>query len=100
MEGRPSRTDPAVDFCCLLLVERDSLTQIFYAFISCQYFDAHVIDFNMFFCVRVDGALVAESLRLVWVNPESHFLSCSLEFILECKSPIETLTEQGYVLGA
>ena len=33
-----------------------------------------------FFCVRIDGALVAENLRLVWVNPESHFLGCFLEF--------------------
>ena len=35
----------------------------------------------MSFCVRIDGALVAENLRLVWVNPESHFLGCCLEFI-------------------
>ena len=32
-----------------------------------------------FFCVRVDGALVAENLRLVWVDPESHLLCCTLE---------------------
>ena len=31
------------------------------------------------FCVRIDGALVAENLRLVRVNPESHFLGCLLE---------------------
>ena len=80
MEGRPGCSDPALDFQCLLLVERDSLAQIFHAFISCQYFDAHFTDFNMFFCVRIDGALVAENLRLVWVNPESHFLGCLLEF--------------------
>ena len=80
VEGRPSCSDPALDFQCLLLVERDSLAQIFHAFISCQYFDAHFTDFNVSFCVRIDGALVAENLRLVWVNPESHFLGCLLEF--------------------
>ena len=79
MEGRPGCSDSALYFCCLLLVERDSLVQIFHAFISCQYFDAHVIDFNMLFCVRIDGALVAENLRLVRVNPESNFLGCLLE---------------------
>ena len=81
MEGRPGCSDSALDFQCLLLVERDSLAQIFYAFISCQYFDAHFTDFNMSFCVRIDGALVAENLRLVKVNPESHFLGCLLDFI-------------------
>ena len=35
----------------------------------------------MSFCVRIVGALVAENLRLVRVNPESHFLGCLLEFI-------------------
>ena len=30
--------------------------------------------------VRIDGALVAENSRLVWVNPESHFLCCIFEF--------------------
>ena len=81
MEGRPSCPDLALDFFyCLLLVERDSLAQIFHAFISCQYFDVHVPDFKMFFCVRIDVALVAENLRLVWVNPESHFLDCFVEF--------------------
>ena len=34
----------------------------------------------MLFCVRVDGALVAENLCLVWVDPEAHFLSYFLEF--------------------
>ena len=33
------------------------------------------------FCVGIDGALVAENLRFVWVNPESHFLGYLLEFI-------------------
>ena len=59
-------------------MERDSLAQIFHAFVLCQYFDAHFTDFNVSFCVRIDGALVAENLRLVWVNPESHFLGCFL----------------------
>ena len=35
----------------------------------------------LFFCVRVGGALVAENLRLVWVDLEAHFLCC----ILECR---------------
>ena len=77
---RPRCSDPALDFQCLLLVERDSLTQIFHAFVLCQYFDAHFTDFNMSFCVRIHVALVAENFRLVWVNPESHFLGCFLEF--------------------
>ena len=34
----------------------------------------------MSFCVQINGALVAENLRLVWVNLESHFLSNFLEF--------------------
>ena len=79
MEGRPCCSDPALDFQSLLLVERDSLAQIFHAFVLCQYFDAYYTDFNMSFCVRIDGALVAENLRLVWVNPESHFLDCFFE---------------------
>ena len=81
VEGRPGCSDSALDFQCLLLVERDSLAQIFYAFIFWQYFDAHFTDFNMSFCVRIDGALVAENLCLVRVNPESHFLGSLLEFI-------------------
>ena len=45
----------------------------------------HFTDFNMLLRVRIDGALVAENLRLVWVNAEaflkSHiiFRICSLE---------------------
>ena len=61
-------------------VERDSLAQIFHAFVFCQYFDAHVTDFNIFF-VRIHGALVAENLSLVWVVLESLFLGCFLEFV-------------------
>ena len=82
VEGRPSCSDPALDFQCLLLVERDSLAQIFHAFVSCQHFDAHAIDLKvLFFCVRNDGAVVAEDLRLVWVDLESHFLGCFLEIV-------------------
>ena len=32
------------------------------------------------FCVGVHVALIAENFRLVWVNPESHFLGCIFEF--------------------
>ena len=71
MECRPSCSDPAFDFQCLLLVERDSLAQIFHAFVLCQYFDAHFTDFHLSFCVRIHVALIAENVRLVWVNPES-----------------------------
>ena len=32
------------------------------------------------FCVGVHVALIAENFRLLWVNPESHFLCCIFEF--------------------
>ena len=81
------------------MVERVSLAKIFHAFISCQYFDAHVTDFNMLFCVRSDGALVAEDLRLVWVNPESHFLSCCLEITHHFPYLFFECCEQHHVVG-
>ena len=34
----------------------------------------------MSFCVRIDGALVPENLRLVWMDAETHFFSYILEF--------------------
>ena len=34
----------------------------------------------MLFCVRVDGALVTENLRLVWMDPEIHLFSYFFEF--------------------
>ena len=80
MEGRPGCSDPALDFQCLLLVERDSLAQIFHAFVLVN-ISMLISPTSMSSCVRIDGALVAENLRLVWVNPESHFLGCLLEFI-------------------
>ena len=61
----PSCSDPAFDFQCLLLVERDSLAQIFHAFALCQYFEAHFTDFYISFCVRIHFALIAENFRLV-----------------------------------
>ena len=55
VDSRPCSPDTALDFSRFLLVQRDSLTQIFHALISSQYFDVHVINFKMLFCVRVDG---------------------------------------------
>ena len=52
-----------------------------------------------FFCVRVDGALVAENLRLVWVNPESHFLNCFLEFTQHVPYLFFGCCEQHHVIG-
>ena len=34
----------------------------------------------IYLCVRIHVALIAENFRLVWVNPESHFLGCIFEF--------------------
>ena len=99
MEGRPCCSDPALDFQCLLLVEPDSLVQIFHAFVLCQYFKAQFTDFNMSFCVRIHGALVAENLRLVWVDPESHFLGCFLEFIHHIPQLFFGGCEQHHVVG-
>ena len=98
VEGRPSCSDPAPDFQCLLLVERDSLAQMFHAFVFCQYFDAHFTDFNMSFCVRIHGALVAENLRLVRVDLESHFLGCFLEFVHHIPQLFFGGSEQHYVV--
>ena len=81
------------------MVKRDSLTQIFHAFVSCQYFDAHAIDLKVLLCVRNDGALVAEDLRLVWVDPESHFLSCFLEFTQHFPYLFFGSCEQHHVVG-
>ena len=54
---------------------------------------------DAFFCVRVDGALVAENLRLVWENPESHFLSCFLEFTHHFPYLFFGSCEQHHVVG-
>ena len=72
-------------------MERDSLAQIFHAFVLCQYFDAHITDFNISFCVRIHAALIAENFRLVKVNPESHFLClASLNSHIMCRiCPLE-----------
>ena len=70
-----------------------------HAFISCQYFDTHFIDFKMLLSVRVDGARVAENLRLVWVHPESHFLSCFLEFTHHFPFLFFGNCEQHHVVG-
>ena len=84
---------------CLLLVERDSLVQIFHAFVLCQYFDAHITDFNISFCVRNHAALIAENFRLVWVNPESHFLCCIFEFAHHIPQLFFGSCEQHHVIG-
>ena len=99
VECRPSCPDPALDFCCLLLVERDSLAQIFHAFVLCQYFDAHFTDLNKSFCVRIHAALIAEDFRLVWVNPESHFLGCIFEFTHHVPYLFFGGCEQHHVVG-
>ena len=39
-----------------------------HAFALCQYFDVHITDFHVSFCVRVHAAFIAENFRLVWVN--------------------------------
>ena len=72
-ECRPCSSDSILDFRRFLVVERDFLTKIFHAFISGQYFDFHVFHFKFLFCVRVDGARVAENFRLIWMNPKSTF---------------------------
>ena len=97
--GRSSCSDTALDFQCLLLVERDSLAQIFHAFVFCQYFDVHFTDFNISFCVRIHGALVAKNLRLVWVYLESHFLGCFLEFVQHISQLFFGGCEQHHVVG-
>ena len=48
-ECRPCCTDTILDFRRFLVVERDFLTKIFHAFISCQYFDFHVFNFKFLF---------------------------------------------------
>ena len=97
--GRPCCSDPELDFQCLLLVERDSLAQIFHAFVLSQYFYAHLNEFNMPLDVRIHGALVAENLRLVWVDPESHFLGCFLEFVHHIPQLFFGGCEQHHVVG-
>ena len=99
VESRPCCSDSALDFQCLLLVERDSLSQIFRAFVLCQYFDAHFTDFNVSFCVRIHGALVAENLRLVWVGPETHFIGCFLEFTHHVPQLFFGGCEEHHVVG-
>ena len=53
----------------------------------------------MSFCVRIRGALVAENLRLVWVDRESHFLGCFLEFIHHIPQLFFGGCEQHHVVG-
>ena len=77
MERCPGGPDPISDFGRLLLLESNHLARVFRAFSSCQYYDFHVINLNVFSGVR---ALVAENFRLSWVDPESHFFSTPLEF--------------------
>ena len=53
----------------------------------------------MLFCVRVDGALVAENLRLLWVDPEAHFLCCFLEFTQHFSYLFFGCCKQHHVVG-
>ena len=53
----------------------------------------------MSFCVRIHGALIAENLLLVWVDPESHFLGCFLEFIHHVPQLFFGGCEQHHVVG-
>ena len=99
MKCRPSCSDPAFDFQSLALVEGDSLAQMFHAFALSQYFDAHFTDFDISFCVVVHVALIAENLRLVRVNPESHFLCCLLEFTHHVPYLFFGCCEQHHVIG-
>ena len=84
MECRPSCSDPAFDFQCLLLVERDSLTQIFHAFVLCQYFDAHFTDYSF----RVgngnfENSKLFEGLVILKKNTQPHITQrISLDFLL------------------
>ena len=98
-ECRPCCPDTILDFRRFLVVERDFLTLIFHAFISCQYFDFHVFNFKFLFCVRVAGALVTENLRLVWMDPETHFFSYFLEFTQHFPQLFFGSCEQHYVVG-
>ena len=51
------------------------------------------------FCVRNHVALIAENFRLVWVNPESHFLGCLLEFAHHAPYLFFGGCEQHHVVG-
>ena len=53
----------------------------------------------LFFRVRIHGALVAENLRLVWVDLESHFLGCFLEFVHHIPQLFFGSCEQHHVVG-
>ena len=52
-----------------------------------------------FFCVRVDGALVTENLRLVWMDPETHFFRHFLEFTQHFPYLFFGCCEQHHVVG-
>ena len=98
MECRPSCSDPAFDFQCLLLIEilwPKYFTLSLFANISM--FISPI--FNISFCVRIHVALVAENFRLVWVNPESHFLGCLLEFAHHVSYLVFGGCEQHHVIG-
>ena len=99
VERRPRRRDPALDFSRFFLDKRDSVTKKLHAFVSSHYFGVHVISFKMLFCVRVDGALVAESHRLVWVDPESYFLCCILETTKHFQYLLFGSCEQYHIVG-
>ena len=62
-----------------LLVKRDSLAQIFFMlslFADISMLISPILIYLV--CVGVHVALIAENFRLVWVNPESHFLRLHL----------------------
>ena len=86
-------------FDCLLLIERDSLTQIFHALTLCQYFYVQVTDFHVSSCVGVHAAFTAEDFRLVWVNRETHFLCCFFEFTHHVLHLSFGCCEQHHIVG-
>ena len=76
-------------FLSFLLVERDSLTQILHAFISCQHFDAHrlqdaffVSELMVLWLLRIfvlSGWILSPTFSVAFLNSHIIFRICSLE---------------------
>ena len=86
-ECRPCCPNSIFDFSRFLVVERDFLTLIFHAFISCQHFDFHVFTFKFLFFVS--ELMMLWLLRIfVLVDGCSIFVQHRLQRSLVCPTAL------------
>ena len=77
VERRPRCFQSVFDFLCFLILERDLLPKVSRTCCLLQDFNLDFFDFDLF-CFHF--VLVAEYLRLVWVDSQTHGFRTDLEF--------------------